>query len=796
MLGSESDHVPHRSTAFMQGQCIDTIMSSMSKGLAHKAAEWIGRFVQGLQPGSSRDPGFAYQTVLNQINKRRALLHLAESSQLQAIARRLRNETFNQDSLVEAMALAAEMSEQILGLRMFDVQLIGALVMADGKIAEMQTGEGKTLAAVPAVYANALAYGGVHVLTANDYLAKRDAGWMGEIYRSLGLSAGYINQGMSAEERRLAYGCDVVYATPNEVGFDFLRDQLCLYPNELVHKPLRCALFDEVDSILIDEARIPLVIAGGDTAPVDLAYRCAAVVRELRPGLHYSTDEFARNIQLTELGAAAVEQALHCPNLYDLRYALMLAAIQDALHAEVLLRRDVDYIVKNNAIELVDEFKGRIAENRRWPAGLQSAIEAKENLPLQRQGRILGSITLQNLAALYRRKCGMTGTAATQAQEFFQMYELEVVVVPTNRPFIRTDYPDLIFRTRGEKERALVEEISSVHATGRPILVGTASVEESESLSALLRQAGIPHHVLNARNDEVEAQIIAQAGALGAVTISTNMAGRGTDIPVGGAPPQHRDEILALGGLYVIGTNRHESRRIDYQLRGRAGRQGEAGTSRFFISLEDDLMERFGIREALQGNMPEGEAIEHVQRIIEGQNLEIRQTLRKYEQIIEQQRKIIQAMRSEVLAGEGESLIEAQEPELYEHLCQQFGKQRIAEQERLVSLTKIDELWSDYLVDIAELRSGIHWVSLAGNDPLNEYLHQVALKFENLQDRIDEQVFAAFVGLQPGENGEWPELPRFDRGATWTYVINDQPFGNISERFAKNLIRRIRQAIG
>ncbi len=769
-------------------------MFIMPKGYARKAADWIGRFFQGLQPGSPQNPSSAYQAILNRINARRTLLHAEENTHLQTIARRLRNETFNQDLTAEAMALAAEMSERILGLRLFDVQLIGALVMAEGKIAEMQTGEGKTLAAVPAVYVHALACGGVHVLTANDYLAKRDAGWMGEIYRSLGLSVSYINQGMSAEERRQAYECDVVYATPNEVGFDFLRDQLCLDPGELVHKPFRCVLFDEVDSILIDEARIPLVIAGGDTAPVDLAYRCAAVVRTLRPGLHYRTDEFARNIQLTDLGAAVVEQSLHCPNLYDLRYIPMFAAIQDALHAEVLLRRDVDYIVKNNAIELVDEFKGRIAENRRWPAGLQTAIEAKENLPLKKQGRILGSITLQNLSALYPRKCGMTGTAATQAAEFFQMYELEVVIVPTNRPVIRIDHPDVIFRTKGEKERALIDEISSVHATGRPILVGTASVAESERLSALLSQAGIPHHVLNARNDELEAQIIAQAGAVGAVTISTNMAGRGTDIPVGGVPPRDRENILALGGLYVIGTNRHESRRIDHQLRGRAGRQGEAGSTRFFISLEDDLMERFGIRETLQGNMPEGKALEHVQRIIEGQNLEIRRTLRKYEQIIEQQRKIIQMMRSEVLLGDGESLIEEQ-GELYERLCQQFGKQRIDEQERLVTLIKTDELWSDYLVDVAELRSGIHWVSLAGNDPLNEYLHQVAQRFENLQDRLDEQIIEVFSKIQPGENGEWPELPRFDRGATWTYVINDQPFGSISERFMKNLVQRIRQAI-
>jgi preprotein translocase subunit SecA len=331
---------------------------------------------------------------LNRINERCAQLRTGTSPELQAIASLLRNETPDQNQTTEAMALAAEMAERILGMRLFDVQIIAALVMADGKIAEMQTGEGKTLAAVPAVYALSLACGGVHVLTANDYLAKRDAGWMGEIYRSLGLSVSYVNQGMCAEERRVAYGCNVVYATPNEVGFDLLRDQLCLYPDELVHKPFLCALFDEVDSILIDEARIPLVIAGGDLSPVDLVYRCAAVVRQLRPGLHFKTDEFARNIQLTDLGAAVVEQLLHCPNLYDLRYVSMLSVVQEALHAEVLLRRDIDYIVKNDSIELVDEFKGRVAENRRWPAGLQTALEAKENLSLKKQGGILGSITL------------------------------------------------------------------------------------------------------------------------------------------------------------------------------------------------------------------------------------------------------------------------------------------------------------------------------------------------------------------------------------------------------------------
>ena len=765
-------------------------------GGVRKTSGWIKGLLQKFQPWSPKTPDAAYQHALSRINERRAALRNEDDSHLQEIAQRLSGEPFSPELIAEAMALAAVMSERILGLRLFDVQLIGALAMADGKIAEMQTGEGKTLAAVPAVYVHALACGSVHVLTANDYLAKRDAEWMGEVYRSLGLTVGCINQGMSAAERRRAYSCNVVYATPNEVGFDLLRDQLCLQPDELVHKPFRCALFDEADSILIDEARIPLVIAGGDAAPGGLASDCAALARRLQPKIHYTIDEYARNVLLTDKGIRTVEQSLYCSNLYASRNALTLAAIQDALHAEVLLRRDVDYIVRNGVIELVDEFKGRIAENRRWPAGLQTAIEAKENLPLKKQGRILGSITLQNLAALYPHKCGMTGTAATQAAEFFQIYKLETAVIPTNRPVIRIDHPDLIFRTSAKKERALIEEISSVHATGRPILVGTAGVAESERISESLKNAGVAHHVLNARNDELEAQIIAQAGAWGAVTISTNMAGRGTDIPVGGTPPRDRDQVLELGGLYVIGTNRHESRRIDHQLRGRAGRQGEAGSSRFFISLQDDLMERFGIRKALQGNTPEEKAIEHVQKIIEGQNLEIRRTLGKYEQIIEQQRKIIQAMRSEILAGESESLLESEYPELYERLCSRFGKERIDEQERLITLTKIDELWADYLLDIAELRSGIHWVSLGGKDPLNEYLREVAEKFEYLREQIDEQTLAELEKLQPDENGQWPELPGFDRSATWTYVISDQPFGNMSERFMKNLVARIRQTIG
>ena len=423
----------------------------------------------------------------------------------------------------------------------------------------------------------------------------------------------------------------MTYATANEVGFDYLRDGLARNTAEIVQRPFAFAVIDEADSILIDEARIPLVIAGGTPDDPALAYRVDSVVIQLRPYAHYHVDEFARNVQLTDSGIFQVERALGCGSLFDERNLRILTAVQDALHAHALLKRDVDYVVKNGSVELVDEFKGRIAQNRRWPAGLQSAIEAKERLALKTQGRILGSITVQSLAGMYERICGMTGTAATQAEEFWKVYKLPVTVIPTNRPMIRQDFPDILYADKQAKNRALEEEIRRVHQTGRPILVGTASVEDSESLSRRLRAAGIPHSVLNARNDEAEAEIIAQAGALGAVTISTNMAGRGTDILLGGNPPRNREQVVELGGLYVIGTTRHEARRIDNQLRGRAGRQGDPGASRFLISLEDDLLVRFGVA----GN-PD---IDSVQRTAESQNLEIRQTLWKYESVIEYHRR-------------------------------------------------------------------------------------------------------------------------------------------------------------
>ncbi len=684
-----------------------------------------------------------YEPPLVKINRRRQELAKLLDEELRGVAAQ------PHESVFESFAVVATTAERVLGQRPFDVQIIGALAMADGKIAEMQTGEGKTLAATMAVYAHARSRAGFHVLTANDYLARRDAEWMGEIYRFLGLSVGYLAQGMTADERRRAYVCDITYATANEVGFDHLRDGLVFRTEEIVQRPFEAALIDEADSILIDEARIPLVIAGGDAPPHDLAIRMAQVVRQLEPGRDYELDEHGRNVYLTDAGLRKAEAAARCRNLYDPTNAPVLSALQNALHAAVLLRRDVDYVVKNGRVELVDEFKGRIAENRRWPAGLQTALEAKEGVELQQQGRVLGSITLQNLISLYPRICGMTGTAATQTKELQECYGLEVVMIPTNRPMIRVDHPDEVFTTRAEKETAVVREIMDVHRTGRPMLIGTASVAESERMSAHLIEEGIRHEVLNARDDQCESQIIARAGAYGAVTISTNMAGRGTDIPLDGA------QVSALGGLYVIATNRHESRRIDHQLRGRAGRQGDPGSSRFFISLEDDLLDRYGVADLCERHSLAG-AMNTVQRIIEEENLEIRRTLWKYEGLIEQQRRVLRDRRCELLR----------------------------QQATVAELNRTDDRWADHLAAITELRDGLCWIALAGKDPFPSFLRDARRLFDDVLDDIDGT---------PTESDADAKV--FGRGATWTYVMNDQPFGTLTDRFFAGLRRRVREIL-
>jgi len=662
----------------------------------------------------------------------------------------------------EFMAAAAAAASRVLGQEMFDVQFRGSLALVRGSIAEMQTGEGKTLAAVPAVAWMARERKGVHVMTVNDYLACRDACWMGDIYRLLGFSVGCVQQGMTPAERRAAYGLDITYATANEIGFDVLRDRLALRLDEQVHRPFFAALIDEADSILIDEARIPLVIAGGDSDGAALAYTADQVVRHFRSGVDYTVDTGAHNAALTDAGIRRVELAFSCGNLFEERNLPLHTAVQDALEAHALLRRDVDYLVKSGAIEMVDEFKGRIALNRRWPAGLQTAVEAKEGVIPKPQGMVLGSTTMQNLVALYPRVCGMTGTAATQAMEFESVYGLSVEVIPTNRPVIREDRPDVLFGTKAEKEEAVIAEIRRVHATGQPILVGTASVEESERLSRQL--ADVPHRVLNARNDEAEAAIVRQAGERSAVTLSTNMAGRGTDIRLG-------QGVDLLGGLYVMGTNRHESRRIDNQLRGRAGRQGDPGCSRFFVSLEDPLMAKYGDLDPRWRHDPES-----IQRLVEGQHLGQREFLHRYDLPVEGQRNKIHTYRQAILEGTAP--------------CRSVL-------EREITLRVIDDLWADYLARLEDFRSGIPWQSWAAvpgffagtdyRDPHFTFLRQIDEWFPKLEHAIPEEVSRRLARAER-DGG----VSLVDRGAVWTYLTTDQPFGAWTERFLKGILKKLR----
>ena len=646
--------------------------------------------------------------------------------------------------LPEIVALTAVVASRVLGLQMFDTQLEGALALAHGRIVEMQTGEGKTLAAVPAVAWYARSGNGVHVLTANDYLARRDAEWMRETYHWLGLSAAAVTQEMTPDERKSAYRSDITYAAANELGFDYLRDGLALHPHEQVLRPFAVAVIDEADSILLDEARIPLVIAGGTMEPSAVASDADRVVRHLVPHLHFTFEQMARNVALTPAGVAEVERRLPCSSLYDAGHLATLTAVQDALHAHSLLHRDVDYLVQDGSVLSIDELKGRVVRDRRWPAGLQAALELKEQVTRHRQGRVLASITMENLIALYPAVCGMTGTADTQATEFRELHDLEVAVIAPHRPVIRIDHPDRGFATRADKEDALLAEIRHRHRSRQPLLVGTSSVEESERLSAALRD--VPHHVLNARNEETEAAIVARAGEAGAVTISTNMAGRGVDIRLGAG-------VAELGGLHVIGTNRHESSRIDRQLRGRAGRQGDPGSSQFFVSLQDPLF----IKYADEPGAPLS-SCDHLQQVAEGQNLGCRLFLRKYETVVEGQRQQIADRRQRVLTTHSGS-----------------------ELERLVTLDTIDELWSDYLAVVSELRASTIWVSLGGGNPFREYLRTVHAMFQELTRTIDDEIAdrlerAATLGFEPRQ-----------RGATWTYLTTDEPFGTMTERLMRRL---------
>ena len=557
--------------------------------------------------------------------------------------------------LPEVFALVREASTRVLGMRHYDVQLLGAMALHNGKIAEMKTGEGKTLVATLAVILNALEGKGVHVVTVNDYLAKRDAEWMGRLYNFLGLSVGVIVAGLSDEQRKEAYGADITYGTNNEFGFDYLRDNMKFYAEQLVQRGHHYAIVDEVDSILIDEARTPLIISGASDESTDLYQKVDEVVRTLEKEKHYTVDEKGKTASLTDEGVQYVEEKLGVDNLYDTANITAQHHVLQSLKAHTVFRRDVDYIVKDDQVVIVDEFTGRLMAGRRFSDGLHQALEAKEHVTIAAENQTLASITFQNYFRMYDKLSGMTGTADTEAVEFAQIYGLEVSTIPPNRPMIRRDMPDLIYRTRREKMQAIIQAIKELHATGQPVLVGTISIETSELISQLLKREGVPHSVLNAKHHAQEAEIVAQAGQVGEVTIATNMAGRGTDIKLG-------EGVVELGGLHILGTERHESRRIDNQLRGRSGRQGDPGSSRFYLSLEDDLMRLFG-SDRLSGlmqklGMQEGEpiennmvsrAIENAQKRVEGHHFEIRKTLLDYDNVMNQQRTVIYSLRRDLM---------------------------------------------------------------------------------------------------------------------------------------------------
>jgi preprotein translocase subunit SecA len=695
------------------------------------------------------------------------------------------------DLLVEAYALVREVAWRTISLKPFDVQVIAAVAMHRGKLAEMGTGEGKTLVAVFPAYLNGLLGKGVHIHTFNDYLARRDTAWMGPIYEFLGLSVGCIQEGMSSTERREAYASDITYSTAKEAGFDFLRDHLCYKKEDLVHRDFHFAIVDEADSILIDEARVPLVIAGSTERPKADPGQLVQIAKSLREGVDFETDGGKRNIYLTDSGLKRIEDVLGCGDLHADENMDLLTRVNQALHVEYLLHRDRDYIVRNERIEIVDEFTGRVVEDRHWPDGLQAAVEAKERLRLGSGGSILGSITLQHFLKLYPKVSGMTATARPAARELSQFYDLNVVVIPPNRPCIRDDQPDVVFTHKAAKTKALIEAIQRCHAAERPILVGTASVEESEDLATALQEAGISCQVLNAKNDELEAEIIARAGRLGAVTISTNMAGRGVDIKLGGDEEQEREKVVELGGLYVIGTNRHESLRVDHQLRGRAGRQGDPGASRFFISLEDDLIERYGIRKNLPKrfrSLKQENAIEHPlvhkeiargQRIIEGQNFEVRQKIWKYSSFVEEQREMIQSLRRRILLDGARPVALAERaPERYGRLESLVGKDGAKDVEKQISLFQLDRIWKEYLTVIADVREGIHLASIGGRSPLDEFHRVASAEFSRLREELGAAIVETFQSLPMSDKGMDMENEGIKGpSSTWTYLVSDNQFG-------------------
>ena len=689
-----------------------------------------------------------YRAIVDKINSYEAKLQNLSDSTLAGHTdkfkeRLVAGETLDQ-ILPEAFAVTREASRRVLGMRHFDVQMIGGMCLHEGKIAEMKTGEGKTLVATLPVYLNALTGKGVHMVTVNDYLARRDSEWMGHLYNFLGLSVGLIAHDMDFPERKYAYSCDVTFGTNNEYGFDYLRDNMVVSADQMVQRELNYAIVDEVDSILIDEARTPLIISGPGQKSTDTYAVMAKAVATLKEGVDYKVDEKAKTVAPSDEAVLKIEKLVGVKNLYAPENIEMSHCFTAALRARSLMIRDRDYVVKDGEVIIVDEFTGRIMPGRRYSDGLHQAIEAKEGVKIQRESQTLATITFQNYFRMYDKLSGMTGTAKTEEDEFLKIYKLPVVVVPTNRPVQRKDMPDVIYKTKRAKYKAVANAVEEIHATGRPVLIGTTSITQSEELSQLLQQRNVPHNVLNAKFHEQEADIIKDAGQLNAVTIATNMAGRGTDIMLG-------EGIKEMGGLAIIGTERHESRRIDNQLRGRAGRQGDPGSSRFYLSLEDDLLRLFGADniskvmdklgleedEPIEHSMITS-SIEHAQKKVEARNFDIRKNVLEYDDVMNQQREVIYSQRRKVLNGEDlkDNIIYMIDAIIDSQMNQYANEKLYPEQWSLDEL--IADAESIYCpkgeLDAEELMD-------LSRDELRETLHDIAVEaYEQREEMLGEEV--------------------------------------------------------
>jgi preprotein translocase subunit SecA len=702
-------------------------------------------------------------------------------------------------------AVGREAARRGLGERPFDTQLLGTLALLSGNVAEMATGEGKTLSGALAAAGYALRGRSVHVVSVNDYLARRDAEWMRPVYDLLGVTVGWVSSASATAGRRRAYAAQVTYGPVSELGFDVLRDRFATVLTDPVMGAPDVALIDEADSVLVDEALVPLVLAGAvdsDEAGPDMA----ELVRRLRPGQDYQIDEDGRNVHLTDAGAGATEAALGGIDLYTDRHLGTLTRVNLALHAEALLRRDVEYIVQDGKIKLINPARGRVARLQRWPDGLQAAVEAKEGLSSSRSGEILDSITIQALVRRYATVCGMTGTAMAVGEQLREFYGLEIAVIPPNRPCVRIDAPDRLYATAKQKEDALAQHVAAVHATGRPVLIGTLDVSESERIAGRLRRTGLSCVVLNAKNDAEEAAIVAEAGSRGAITVSTQMAGRGTDIRLGGTAGD-QGQIAELGGLQVIGSGRHGSSRLDHQLRGRSGRQGDPGSSVFFVSMQDDLVTRY-VPDARppaetdgDGSSPDPaahETVAHAQRVAEGVSLEIHRNTWRYSQIIEIQRGVVLEHRDRVLRTDAAlAALARRRPGRATALGAVAGHDVLVDAARQITLWHLDRGWADHLSYLADLREGIYLRALGrGLSPLDEFHKEATRAFAGLLAGVEERSAESFGTVQITADGADLDAAGLRRPtATWTYLVQDNPFGTDLDRAMRSVARALRKLL-